>query len=405
MAENEGNTISADLKKFLAELIKISYKHENKDGVVDIINDYAWINDKTVKNSNGSISNKVPFCYIIERKSAVNAGVANILNMLNAASQNLGKMTDASKSMIDLFKGEKEPANKDSNFSDMLKSGLDTVNDTANGFINAMLKKLLSSDAQKLVAANNLSQSTALAPYKYLYITQETGKKYRFPLASQSSSFTPLKNSWGNTDKLPGFLQKAMDGALDTMEAVSKFTNFATNIIDFQGGGGNDIGNVREMAKSYTYAANGDIVTVNFTLYNTTKIDAWKDNYRFLFLFYLRNLPMRTDFASFIPPLLYDVLVPGVKQLPVCAVENLQIKPLGLTRLLTCENFLASAGKQQGNPMAVNVPEAWEVTITFRSLIANSMNLMIEGVYGGYKISTETSEDLTIETSVEESKQ
>lgn len=384
MSDSKSDSLSSTLKKFQEDLLKRSYKSSLIDKeveTIDIINNYAWINDKAINNSE-TTSNKVPFCYVIERKSAANAGIANVLNMLNAAQQNIGKIADATSSITNLFA-------TDSDISEAVKEGSGKVKTVAEGLVSTMIKGLLSEKAQKLVAKNNLSVSSVLAPYKYLYITEETGKNYRFPLANASGSFTPLKNNWGNSDKLPGFLQKALDTGFNAMDAVSAYTNFGTNILDFQNGGG-DIGNFREMAKSFTYPQNGDGVTVNFTLYNTTKLNAWKENYKFLFLFYLRNLPMRIDFASFVPPLLYDVLVPGIKQLPVCCVEGLNIVPRGMTRVLTCENFLAGNNKNDKS-MVVNVPEAWEVTINFRSLIANSMNLMIEGVYGGYKISTETS--------------
>ncbi|MBQ7820512.1 MAG: hypothetical protein IJ341_12560 [Bacteroidales bacterium] len=273
-----------------------------------------------------------------------------------------------------------------------LQNGGNTAQTKIDGTLDTLLKNLLTNEANELIKKNNLNRSSVLAPYKYLYITKETGKEYVFPLASQSASFSSLSNSWSNSDLLPAPLQKAADGLFSLMEAGSKVSNFASNITDFLKGGG-DTGNNREMAKSYVYPQNGDSINVSFTLYNTTKLNAWKENYKFLFLFYMRNLPMRTDFASYVPPLLYDVIIPGVKQLPVCGVETLNIIPKGMTRVLTCENFIAGDDKNASS-LAVNVPEAWEVNIRFKSLIGSSMNLMIEGVYGGHKITTETSDEV-----------
>ena len=152
------------------------------------------------------------------------------------------------------------------------------------------------------------------------------------------------------------------------------FNNF-NNIIN---GSGDDTGNNRELAKSYQYPQDGDSVKVSFTLYNTTKLDAWKQNFKFIFLFALRNLPIRIDVSSFLPPLLYDIIVPGSKRLPVCSVEQLHIKPVGMVRTLEIANFL----EPNESGIIVNVPEAWQVDITFRSLIGHSANLMLSAVIG-----------------------
>lgn len=143
-----------------------------------------------------------------------------------------------------------------------------------------------------------------------------------------------------------------------------------------------------EVAKTFQYNTEGDNINTQFTLYNTTRLNAWKDNYRFLYLFTLRNLPFRIDATTFIPPLLYDVVVPGIKRLPVCYVSSLDITPKGMMRTLTCENFLGGEGN-----ITVNVPEAWEVNINFQCLIGKSANMMLDGIIGGLDITTSTSEE------------
>lgn len=152
--------------------------------------------------------------------------------------------------------------------------------------------------------------------------------------------------------------------------------------MNFLNGKGEDIGFIREAAKGYTYPTDGPQVNVNFTLYNTTKVDAWHQNYKFLFLFVLRNLPLRISISTFEPPLLYDVIVPGVTHLPVCGVSAINVEPMGMIRTLKTKNFLTKiTGKDTTDKdITVNVPEAWNVSITFKSLIANSANLMISGL-------------------------
>lgn len=204
-------------------------------------------------------------------------------------------------------------------------------------------------------------------------------------MLNSTSSFSDVNNTWGEGEKLPGIIQVPLEGFYDLLDAANIGLNLLDNAKNTFAGNSSDIGRVREMAKSFQYPSNGDILNVNFTLYNTTKLDAWKDNYKFLYLFILRNLPLRIDTMSFLPPMLYDVIVPGVKRLPVCSVDNINIVPKGMTRVLRCDNFMASG------EVSVNVPEAWEVTITFRSLIGHSANLVLAAMLNGLNISASTS--------------
>lgn len=99
---------------------------------------------------------------------------------------------------------------------------------------------------------------------------------------------------------------------------------------------------------------------------------------------------MRIDTSSFIPPLLYDIYVPGTKRLPVCTVESMNITPKGKIRTMMCPPIGLPNNTNNTN-ITANIPEAWEISITFKSLIAPSLNLMFDGYFGGAKIEVQTS--------------
>lgn len=366
------------LKKVQDDFIAKSFKISNgsKSETIDIVTDYQWILDKKISSPDdfnvsddgilsATKSCKTPVCYVVERKSATNAGIANILNALLAVQTNVQKSGDTLDNVFGLEKGT-----------------FGEVANEANAIIDRMLNALIPAGMQSLLKQNNLN-SGILSPYKYLYVTQATGKKFVFPLSNNFASFSPVKNTWGSSSKLPGFLGQAIDASMSVLDGFSAGANLLNNLQGLTSGEGSDIGNNREMAKSYTFPQTGDKITTNFTLYNTTKVDAWKENYKFLFLFVLRNLPMRIDVSSFMPPLLYDVIIPSAKRLPVCCVENINIVPKGMIRTLTSKDFL-----ETGSDITVNVPEAWEVTITFGSLISSTMNLILAGSHGGMKVQT-----------------
>lgn len=475
--QSNASIITAERNRIFS--LPLKYGGKAGEEIIDIVSDYAWIADASVGNQDiefteeiattdskgqtsslgGSFSkkNNLPFCYVIERVSAVNAGIANMLNILskyndistsalggmskveelftkgsgenkeskpanapnseakpaentpaaqnanntnnsnnannsqqNAPATNDGKANEqpntASNKNTAEAEGsagnEGESSSKEGGaFSSAMRSSLQTIQDTLNKLIKG-------TNFDELIKGNNLN-CEIFSPYRFLYITKDsTKKRYVFPLLNGDSSFGTVKNTWGKAQALPGFLQTGLDWLNEASLYVSGGINFLSNLTGFiSGKDSEDIGNVNETAKTFTYPTNGDTLTVNFTLYNTTKINAWKDNYQFLYLFTLRNLPFRIDSASFLPPLLYDIIVPGVKRLPICSVDNIKIAPKGMTRTLSCNNFIKGSGT-----IHVNVPEAWEVSITFTSLIATSANMMLAEMIGGLGITAALSE-------------
>lgn len=381
--------ISKKLKELQTAYISKSFKYGKDvqvDEVIDILSDYPWSAEEVISNGSAiSLDGKttgayqktdVPFCYVVERKSAANAGIANIFNLLNSTKQTAGKI-------LNFFNISKEDL--DNTIGGAVDSANNAIKEKTGFDIAGKIRELVEKNAKgflELMRENNLAGKDLFEPYKYLYITKATKKKFVFPLVNASASFTSVKNSWGAGTKLPAGLQLLADGFYDLIDAVNIGVNLVENAANVAKGTGSDIGSANEMAKSFEYPTDGDGVTVGFTLYNTTKVDAWKDNYKFLYLFVLRNLPIRIDTNSFLPPMLYDVIVPGTKRLPVCSVDSINITPKGMTRVLKCDNFL---GKGE---ISVNVPEAWEVTITFRSLIATSANLVLAGIWNGLNITT-----------------
>ena len=57
-----------------------------------------------------------------------------------------------------------------------------------------------------------------------------------------------------------------------------------------------------------------------------------------------------------------------------------------MIRTLTCDNFLGGSGK-----ITANIPEAWDIKITFQCLIGQSANMMLDGMVGGLNIETGSS--------------
>lgn len=146
-------------------------------------------------------------------------------------------------------------------------------------------------------------------------------------------------------------------------------------------------GSVFEMARYFNFnTSDTDEVTISFVLFNTIVkngvVDQWKRNLYFISLFNLRNLPFKLDYTTYLPPLLYDVIIPGVKRLPFAYVSSFSAVPQGMIRNMKIENFLAAiAGvdTNENKQISTPVPEAWTISITFKSMIARTANLMLAG--------------------------
>lgn len=410
--------------------------------IIDIVNDYPWILDgvvgegSTVKISsvrtgvqeNGLISGswtrggnmedgsysvdgknggyskktKIPVCYMVERKNAVNGSITTILGMLGALDQIANGVQSISKDV------ENALANTGSAIGAGAGKFVGMMGDMGGDMLHAfknIMGKLLGKIFPKLAVlqqSNNLNDEI-LNPYRFLYFTQDTKKRYVFPLTNaDAASFLPTKLQWKDAKiEAPSIVGKAIKGAVDFLTSGAKFTTMLSNVTQLadENKSSDDIGSVNEAAKSFQYPTSGDQLKLDFTLYNTTRKNAWKDNYRFLFLFAVRNSPFRLEMFSFVPPLLYDIIIPGIKRMPISALTQMKVTPVGTIRVLTMENFIAGekTGQSQNNTIQVSVPEAWQVQLTFQSLIAPAANLLLATVIGKLGIqSTSLSGDVKL---------
>lgn len=405
-----------------------------EEEIVDIITDYAWTAQEFTKSSPDGqqilYTHDIPFCYAIERIQTINSGITNILNTLlgttsailvagtkgleyllgsvvnplsssqSAATatpqktpenpQPNGKETttkpqnpeDAQKKEAPAQTNSSKEATAFKNFISQKDSILASLSKSGNDLANQITDRL---------AEGNLAGSDFLQPWKWLYFTKQTTKKYVFPTFNNNQLFN-ITNSWGEAS---GELVKFVKSVTEFFKSGAEIAYGVRQIADFLPDSNQttqyDEYNI-EQALGYNYKGQvGPEFPVNFVLYNTTRKDAWKKNYRFLVMFLLRNMPLRTSIFSYKPPLLYDLIVPGVKHLPLCYVANVQVTSLGHVRHLEGDNILKEiVTDAKYSKTLVPVPEAWQVTITFKCLIPDTMNLILNTTNFPINISTVT---------------
>ena len=363
-----------------------------------ILSDYPWTMNHFVKKENDSFGNgnpltaPVPHCYLVQFKQKYSSNITNYINTLVAAA---GALTDDSTT--------EAMTNVTSKIGDLLGSLLsavglgdeetgksigDTVNKAVTTGTNVLadLIGFLGANGAGAVE-NNIRTSNLLRPYSLLYWLEPTHKRYVFPMISQPP-VNKVHNDFGDKK------QQDSSGLMNNsfINKITGFTEMIPGLVrDFKdlshliGSGGSHTYELSQVEKSkfFNYPTNTEQYSITFPLYNTVRPKSgnqpvWKQNYKFILLFTLRNMIFRRDNSSFFPPLFYDLIIPGVIRQPFTYVSDINVKPVGVIRMLSINNPLSFL--DSNTTLSVAVPQVWVVTIKVKSLLATSANMVLSGL-------------------------
>lgn len=289
------------------------------------------------------------------------------------------------------------------------ESIIDKALNKADNVVSSMMDFLskMGLNLNDIYKHSHIKDSSLLFPYLYLYATKQTGKFYVFPFLTDDAAKFHLTNSFSDNPNESNNQTSILSGAgMDVLQSVPRMLSGVINdvlqvssLLSQDTTGRNFNNNWVEMGKFYNYNTNGDEITVKFPLFNTVKKDEWQKNHKFCFAFALRNMPFKIDNSSYKMPLLYDVMIPGVKRMPFAYVAELNIEPKGIVRPLIGENYLKSVVtkekkensislvsnlfkkeqtlKDENSTQSYNIPEAWLVTIKFKDLVGESANKVL----------------------------
>ena len=362
--------------------------------VIDIVTEYYWIQNKPNMTGTKDLLAPVPFCYAIEYKQKHGVTATNMTNNIVAIG-NVGG--DIIKNTIgdNNYEGLKIAFDK---VKHTINSALSSVIDDKDSKIGKVIGDAI--DEFKKIGGttgdvnthpwkgNRHLNTELLSPYFYLYSLEATGKQFCFPFLTDGAASWNVANSF-SADGSTSLLTKTLSTTLDTLvnDGLIKFAadvQDMSNLLssDANAHKGFTMYNI-EKAKAFSFPSGGKIVRVRFPLFNTIKKDAWKDNYKFIMLFGLRNMLFRKNNVQYYPPLFYDVSIPGFGRMPLSYVKAFTVKPVGMTRIknINLSGLGLNYGKFHDNlETSVIVPEAWVVDIEFESLIADSANQMLSSI-------------------------
>lgn len=333
-----------------------------KTKIIDVRGDFVW----SITPKKGVLQS-IPAMYLVERTQRTNSLISSALYYITTF---LSKSGLTGGTVLDQSNKNNIITNIINILNNTLGSGKKTTSDF-NNTISSLTKKIEKIASNKEDKA--LLNTDYLKSYIGIYLTKAT--EFRYVLPYFNNSFIGLNNTWGAQAQQPTFIASTLVNQV--MEGVDKAANVA-NILQ--------PGTFIEKPKYFQYPTEGESITVSFPLLNThnphNNAIPYQQNYELLWILAYQNKPYRTSFSRIIPPKIYTLTIPGVKYMPYSYISNMSVDFQGTVRNL-------DVTLPSGDVVSAPIPDAYIVTITFTSLIADIGNMLVTKDFGK-KIQTST---------------
>jgi hypothetical protein len=321
-------------------------------GYIDVRRDFSW----TVSPKN-QILDKIPAVYLVEREQLQNSLISSALYYVNAIissswlDDSIDEVLDKITSLLAKFDQCADTSNKN-------------AKQKFNDFKNNIRKIAATSNDQAILGDR-------LKSYIGIYYTQPTGFKYVLPYLD--NSFIKQSNSFGSSQQnRPLFSNLITDTMIGAADTIASGINFFTP------------GTYIEKPKYFQYPEDGDTFDISFPLLNTFTSNnylPYVQNYELLWILSYQNKPYRTSFSRILPPKLYSIYIPGVKYIPYAYINNMSVDFVGTKRLL-------DVTLPTGQTVKAPIPEAYQVSLTVKSLLADTGNAMVDNGFTSSVIQT-----------------
>ena len=206
-----------------------------------------------------------------------------------------------------------------------------------------------------------------LAPYEKLFPRNSTGNVYSFPYFSDIN-FQVNTPSWQSLDTLEQ-AQKVAEGFGGFLlgeggaKGVSRIIEAATVTAGAALAAAYPKVGIMDRPKLWS-SHDFRTIEIKFPLFNTVGPNDWIKNRDLCWQLVNQNLFTKRDFVTGIPPVYYEILIPGQHYSYAASVTNLTIYNRGNMRTLL---------DNDGGPTIV--PDVYEVNITLQDLVMPSQNL------------------------------
>ena len=339
------------LKKFNISLNNTDNKPELKPSkkVIDVINDFSWY---AGPKATSAALDKVPCVFLTEREQLLSSLISGALYYLNASAgaikavgeseyiqSVLGRVAESSKETLTEIGGK-------------IGSAIDSFQNIAGG----------TASDKALLSQNNLKSLEGI------YFTKPTGFQYRLPIYGSPSTST---GSWSG-EAGGSIIKTAVNGMQSILGDISEVVNFAQPGVYIE-------------KPRYFQGVDGRTESITFPLVNTVRRNNFspvQQNYELLWLLAFQNKPYKTSFSRTPPPKIYSVTVPGQFSMPYAYIDSMRVEFMGTTRKTS---VFVPNGKGEGvigsKQITTPIPEAYQVTLDFKSLIGDYGNTMLSEAF------------------------
>ena len=314
-------------------------------GAIDVVHDFSWYSGP--KATPQALS-KIPTVFLTEREQLLSSLVSGAMMYITAGQNTLGAIKGGS--------------NLGSGGSGDISSALGKVNELVDSGLNFDFS---SSEDQAILKQNNLNSLEGI------YFTRETGFKYRFPIYGSPSS---VSNDWDEgSPNGSSIITKIAGAASIVTRNIAEIVNLAQP------------GVYIEKPQYFQGAQQGKTESITFPLVNTVRRGSkspLQQNYELLWLLAFQNKPYKTSFSRTPPPKIYTVQSPGRFSMPYAYISGMDVSFLGTTR--NAKVFVPSGngeGSISSKQISTPVPEAYQVTLNFTSLIGDYGNTMLSDAF------------------------
>lgn len=305
---------------------------------IDVVNRFCWFSSG-MSTATAAAMAKIPKLVLVEKEQVLNSQLSQALYYLNTITNTGTNITSKAISKFSEFMGVSDDSQSDAQkkiteFKKLIR-GKGVDDSTTKRLENNFLKSLIG-----------------------LYLTKDTGFKYYLPYFEKPPS---INNSWGSANN-ESVASGLINTGMDVVDEISSFVNLAQPGVYIQ------------KAKHFSFADEGPSLTVKFPLFNTVSRNqgdiSYQLNYELIWLLTYQNKPYKTSFARTLPPKIYDATIPGMMNMPYAYISNLEVNFVGTVRNKEVE--IAGLGR-----FTAPIPDAYEVTIQFTSLLSDYANLMV----------------------------
>lgn len=215
-------------------------------------------------------------------------------------------------------------------------------------------------------------QFDSLEAYHWLFPKDKpTGFRYQLPFFSDVN-FSVRSDPWADADNLKQIgegvknaANAAFDGFGDWLDRkAGQITDYGKAGLGILGG--YPITSPTDKPKMWQ-SHSPRTFEIKFPLFNTVGPDDWKLNRDLCVLLVNQNLYNKRDYVTSLPPVFYEVLIPGQHYSYAACVTDITIYNRGNMRVMAVEGG-------NGKSPAV-VPDAYEVSISLTDLTLPSKNL------------------------------